>query len=154
MSNDAMMDRIIAAITDKSGGAEGQRSRFQVLWDEIGADGDPLHRCTLAHYAADVETDPRQSLLWNRRSLDAAMLLSDARLKTTFPTLTVAGFRPSLHLNLAQDYFELGALEDATRELDAAEEDMTALSDDGYGAMVRLGIDRLREKVAASSDRR
>lgn len=145
---DEMMDRIIAAITDKSGGAEGQRSRFQSLWDEIGEDGDPLHRCTLAHYAADVETDPRQSLLWNRRSLDAVLLLSDERLKTTFPMLSVAGFRPSLHLNLAQDYFDLGAPGDASRELNAAEADMPALSDDGYGAMVRRGIDRLREKIA------
>ncbi len=146
---DAMMDRIIATITDKSGGADGQRSRFQALWDEIGDNGDALYRCTLAHYAADVETDPRQSLLWNQRSLDAVAMLSDERLKTTFPELSVAGFRPSLHLNLAQDHFELGALEEASRALDAAEEDMPALSDDGYGAMVRLGIDRLRGKIAA-----
>lgn len=140
-----MMDRIIVAITDHSA---GRRERFRALWEEIGENGDPLHRCTLSHYAADEEPDPADALLWNQRSLSAAGALTDARLRTTFPDLTVAGFRPSLHLNLAQDWFKLGDFAAATRHLDAAMTDLPALGEDGYGAMVRRGIERLREEMA------
>jgi hypothetical protein len=66
MRDDAMMTRIMMAIADKSDDRDGQRVRFQQLWDEIGELGDPLHRCTLAHYAADLEDDPSIALLWNQ----------------------------------------------------------------------------------------
>jgi hypothetical protein len=144
---DPMMNRIMAAIVDNSDGGDGQRARFAALWSEIGEDGDPLHRCTLAHYAADVESDSRTALLWNQRSLDAVRELSDERLQTTFPTLTVAGFMPSLHLNLAQDYQQLGEPAKARSHLDAAEDGLSALSEEGYGAMMRRGIDRLRRTL-------
>jgi hypothetical protein len=86
-------------------------------------------------------------LLWNQRSLDAVRELSDERLQTTFPTLTVAGFMPSLHLNLAQDYQQLGEPAKARSHLDAAEDGLSALSEEGYGAMMRRGIDRLRRTL-------
>lgn len=144
MRDDAMMTRIMMAIADKSDGRDCQRIRFQQLWDEIGERGDPLHRCTLAHYAADLEDDPSVALLWNQRSLDAVHELSDERLQTTFPTLTVAGFMPSLHLNLAEDHRQLGDAVSSERHLDAAEAGLGALPKDGYGAMIRRGIERLR----------
>ena len=146
IQDDPMMSRIMAAVFDKSGGNE-QRERFAALWNEVGDDGDPLHRCTLAHYAADVESNPRKALVWNHRSLDAVGELSDERLQMTFPTLTVAGFMPSLHLNLAQDYQQLGDPAKATRHLDAAEDGLAVLSEGGYGAMIRRGIARLRETL-------
>jgi len=51
---------------------EGARGRLAALWDEIHADGDALCRCTLAHYMADMQDDPREELLWDLRALEAA----------------------------------------------------------------------------------
>jgi hypothetical protein len=39
------------------------RSIFNAVWEQIGDDGDPLHRCALAHSMADVQDDPRQELV-------------------------------------------------------------------------------------------
>ena len=69
-------------------------------------DGDALHRCMIAHYMADMQADPRQELLWDRRALEAAGSLTGAGAKE---------YHPSLHLNLAEGYRKLGDW-DAARE--------------------------------------
>lgn len=140
-----MLLRIMAAIADNSDGAEGKQLRFQDLWDEIGESGDALHRCILAHYVADLFEDPAVSLVWNQRSLDAAGELSYARLEAALPGQTVAGFLPSLHLNLAHDYQRLGDPAAARRHLTDARTQLTALPEDGYGTMIRRGVARLEE---------
>lgn len=46
---------------------EAARLMFAEIWDEIGGEqGDPLHRCTLAHAMDDVQDDVRQELLWDQ----------------------------------------------------------------------------------------
>lgn len=144
-TGDPMMDRIMRTILDRSA---GRRERFQTMWDAIGEDGDPLYRCTLAHYAADEESEPELSLLWNQRSLDAASTLEEERLQAVFADLSVAGFRPSLHINLAQDFVDLGRTQEAAAQLDSAAATLDALPQDGYADMIRRGIARLRERLA------
>jgi hypothetical protein len=56
---------------------------------------------------------------------------------------------PSLHLNLAKDYRELGDTASSKRYLDAAEAGLGVLPKDGYAAMIRRGIERLRATLAA-----
>lgn len=149
MTTDAIMARILDAVAlHQRGDNDGARGAFAALWDEIGADGDALHRCTLGHYMADVAGGPAQSLLWNQRALDAAAELTDDRLQATFPTLTVAGFLPSLHLNLAEDFCNLGRTAEAMDQLRLGEAAAPGLPDDGYGALVRGGLARLRARLA------
>ncbi|MDX5572116.1 hypothetical protein PV779_15945, partial [Streptomyces sp. ID01-9D] len=72
-SGDAVMTRIGQAIMLLHGGdREEARNRFGALWSELGADGDALHRCTLAHYMADTQDDPGDELAWDLRALTAA----------------------------------------------------------------------------------
>lgn len=72
-SDDAVMTRIGQAIMLLHGGdREEARNRFGALWSELGADGDALHRCTLAHYMADTQDDPGDELAWDLRALTAA----------------------------------------------------------------------------------
>ncbi|MFG3405465.1 hypothetical protein [Streptomyces sp. NPDC048142] len=72
-SEDAVMTRIGQAIMLLHGGdREEARNRFGALWSELGADGDALHRCTLAHYMADTQDDPGDELAWDLRALTAA----------------------------------------------------------------------------------
>lgn len=52
-----------------AGDREEARQRLLDLWAEIGEHGDPLHRCTLAHYLADTQDDPADELAWDLRAL-------------------------------------------------------------------------------------
>ncbi|MEU2440588.1 hypothetical protein ABZ595_31055 [Streptomyces rubradiris] len=139
---DAVLTRIGQVVMLHHGGdREEARSRFLDLWAEIGEDGDPLHRCTLAHYLADTHDDPADELAWDLRALSAAEELTDGR--PGGDPGSVRGFLPSLHLNLAADYDKLGRAEAARSHLRRARSAARALADDGYGAGVRSAISRL-----------
>ncbi|KOV54396.1 tetratricopeptide repeat protein [Streptomyces sp. AS58] len=130
-----------------AGDREEARRRFLNLWAEIGEDGDPLHRCTLAHYMADAQDDPADELAWDLRALTAARELTDNRLTAPEGALAARSFYPSLHLNLAADYVKLGRSEDARTHLHRARGAAGALADDSYGAGVRAAIGRLESRL-------
>ena len=137
---DPMMERIGAAIgLSRQGEREEARELFAAIWADIGPDGDPFHRCTLAHYAADVQPDPQDELMWDLRALAAAEELTDERAQAYHESLSVRGFYPSLHLNLAEDYRKLGNVGRARQELELARGGLDALDNDGYGSNVRAG---------------
>ncbi len=146
---DAMMTRIGQVVMLHHGGdREEARGRFLDLWAEIGEDGDPLHRCTLAHYMADTQDDPSDELAWDLRALSAAEELSDGRLAEHHHSLAVRAFYPSLHLNLAADYVKLGHGEVARSHLRRARGAVGALGDDSYGDGIRAAIARLETRLA------
>ncbi|MBB5926235.1 tetratricopeptide repeat protein [Streptomyces echinatus] len=139
---DAVLTRIGQVVMLHHGGdREEARSRFLDLWVEIGEDGDPLHRCTLAHYLADTQDDPGDELAWDLRALSAAEELAGGR--ADGDPASVQGFFPSLHLNLAADYVKLGRAEAARSHLRRARSAAGSLADDGYGEGVRSAISRL-----------
>ncbi|WP_405927575.1 hypothetical protein [Streptomyces sp. NBC_00035] len=145
---DAMMTRIGQVIMLHHGGdREEARSRFLDLWAEIGEDGDPLHRCTLAHYMADTQDDPSDELAWDLRALSAAEELTDGRIAEHHESLAVRAFYPSLHLNLAADYVKLDRTEAARTHLRRARGAVGALGDDSYGDGVRAAIGRLELRL-------
>lgn len=77
---DPTMDAISAAVLRGcDGDTESARRDLLSLWQRIGAAGDAFHRCTLAHYLADLYDDPAESLVWDVRALDAADALTDER---------------------------------------------------------------------------
>lgn len=42
------------------------RRVFADVWEQVGGeDGDPLHRCALAHAMADVQDDVHDELTWD-----------------------------------------------------------------------------------------
>lgn len=163
-SDDAVMTRIGQAIMLLHGGdREEARNRFGALWSELGADGDALHRCTLAHYMADTQDDPGDELAWDLRALTAAEGLRTAeapgegdgpgegRGGAPAPehrnTPAVRAFYPSLHLNLAADYLKLQRPDSARIHLQRARAAAESLADDGYGGGVRAAIDRLELRL-------
>jgi hypothetical protein len=130
------------------GEREAARLLFAEIWDEIGGEqGDPLHRCTLAHAMADVQDDVCEELVWDQRALAAADLLTDARVAQAGVPLPVAGLYPSLHLNLSECYRKLGDLDRAREHLRRAQATLGALGDDGYGQMIRDGLERVAERL-------
>lgn len=151
-------DTTLNAITDAvalghAGDTDVARARLLALWRDIGPAGDPLHRCTLAHYLADLYADPAQALAWDVRALDAADTVTDARAGRHHPGLRVAGFYPSLHLNLADGYRRLGSFTAAGEHIEAARQHVHELGDDAYGSMIRGAIEEVAGEIARCSTR-
>ena len=143
-STDPTMAAIIDAVTQgRSGHTGNARSQLLELWKTIGVSGDPLHRCTVAHYVADLYSDPAQALAWDVRALDAADAVSERRVQEHHASLHIAGFYPSLHLNLADNYRRLGSFDTARDHLDAARARLSALQPDEYGELVRAGLNEV-----------
>ncbi|MFI1167368.1 hypothetical protein ACH4UM_28150 [Streptomyces sp. NPDC020801] len=147
-ASDAVMTRIGQGVMlHHAGDREEARGRFLDLWAEIGEDGDPLHRCTLAHYMADTQDDPADELAWDLRALSAAEELTDDRLAEHEGAPAARALYPSLHLNLAADYARLGRSEAARAHLHRARGAADALRGDSYGDGVRAAIHRLELRL-------
>ena len=146
---DLTMDALGTAVTrGRTGETEAARRELLALWERIGAAGDAFHRCTLAHYLADLHDDPAESLVWDVRALDAADALTDDRAREHHDTLRVAGFYPSLHLNLADGFRRLGSFRSAAEHLDLAESHLPALPDGPYGDTIRTAVHEVRQAIA------
>jgi len=76
------------------------------------------------HYMADMQDDPHEELLWDRRALDAAGSIAGSGAREYYP---------SLHLNLAEGYRKLGDWSAAREHLARARELAGALPANGYG---------------------
>ncbi|MFF0721543.1 hypothetical protein [Micromonospora sp. NPDC003816] len=149
---DDVMAAIGAAVeTGHAGDRAGARDALERLWETIGADGDALHRCTVAHFLADLQDLVTDELAWDQRALAAITDLSDERARRYHDSLRVRAFLPSLRLNLADAHRRTGDAAEARRHLAAAVADLDALPDDGYGAMIRSGVARARQALDAGS---
>jgi hypothetical protein len=148
---DDVMAEITAVVALAQGGhASEARERFAEMWERVGGtSGDPLHRCALAHHAADVQTDLNEELRWDLRALEAAHEISDERARDY--SLAVAGFYPSLHLNLADVYRRLRNWNQAEQHVAMAQAAGEALDDDGYGRMIRDGAARCAARLAVEA---
>ncbi len=145
---DAVMAKIGEGIGRRErGDREGARRLFAELWELVGPDGDPFHRCALAHSMADVQDDVREELTWDLRALEAADELRDEEAEMASP---VAGFYPSLHLNIADAYRRLGDRVRAREHLVKGRAAASALGDDGYGQMIHEAFERLATRLEAA----
>lgn len=145
---DDVMARIGQAIElSHSGQREQARQLFDVLWEEIGPDGDPLHRVSVAHWMADVQDDLRAELEWDLRAFQAAGEVTDERARHAGAASPVAAFYPSLHLNLGEDYRKLGDLDAARRHLQFGQAAAANLGSDEYGTMIRGGLQALADRI-------
>ncbi|MEU7374360.1 hypothetical protein, partial [Streptomyces albidoflavus] len=107
-----------AVVAGRGGDIRAVRHQLLRLWSETGVTGDPLHRCSLAHHLADLHDDPAQALAWDVRALDAADAVTEQRVQEHHAGLHIAGFYPSLHLNLADNYRRLGSFDAAAEHLE------------------------------------
>ncbi|MFI6999486.1 hypothetical protein [Nocardia sp. NPDC050175] len=148
------MAAITRAITlGREGQPDAARDALLALWNSFGPQGDPLHRCTLAHYLADLHDDAAEALTWDIRALDAADSLTNARAQEYHSSLDVQGFYPSLHLNLADNYRRLSSFTAAQRELAAARATLHALPDTAYGTTIRTAVDEIEAAIHAQDTR-
>ncbi|WP_406729890.1 hypothetical protein WJ438_33800 [Streptomyces sp. GD-15H] len=150
---DAVLTRIGQGVMlHHAGDRVEARHRFLVLWAEIGEYGDPLHRCTLAHYLADTQDDPGDELAWDLRALAAAEeVAAEAHPAGYEGAPALRALYPSLHLNLAADYARLARPDAARTHLSRARGAARTLAADTYGDKVRAAI-RSMELLLGEAD--
>jgi hypothetical protein len=124
------------------------RDGLLALWD--ASNGSPVVRSIAAHYLADLMDNKLEELAWNLQALELADALVDEDVKAIDPSLTVRSLLPSLHLNLAADYYDLGRFAESEAHLVDAESLLEWHAEDGgnpYRNMIRSGIERLRSRL-------
>lgn len=152
-SDDPTMAEIMAAIElIYAGERDLARTRLEGIWSRMGRDPDAFHMCVLSHFMADVQDDVRQELAWDLRALSAADRLSDVRVQELHPSLTVAGFLPSLHLNVADAFFRSGDLGSTGKHLGICVDLKTGLSNSPFDCLTRRGIEGLAMRLAMTCD--
>ncbi|WP_285597892.1 hypothetical protein [Kineosporia sp. NBRC 101731] len=139
--------QIIAAIGIALGG-EPERGRHMMLacWNAT-AESDFAQRCVLAHYLADTEAVLDDEVSWDERALAAfAHVGKDDLAAIGIPD--AAGLAPSLHLNLGDGYLRQHRPAEARVQLDAGLAAAGVLGADGYGTLIRDGLERLAGRIA------
>lgn len=146
---DPVMEAVAAAVTQgRAGDVATARDALLATWQNVGPTGDAFHRCTVAHYLADLHDDPAEALIWDVRALDAADALTDRRAQEHHADLRVAGFYPSLHLNLADNFRRLGSFGAAGRHLGRARQHAQHLDDGPYGDSIRAAMSAVESATA------
>ncbi|MFE7796169.1 hypothetical protein [Nocardia sp. NPDC057440] len=144
MADDRMAE-VFAAVRLGSGNPEAARRLLGELWIEIGASGDPLHRCLIAHHLADLQDTADGALLWDQRALAAVFgpgVALDEGLR---------GFLPALYLSLADSHRRVGDFDTARMQLAIARGHLDILANDAYGAVIRAKLDRVGAALTAAS---
>ena len=121
------------------------RQALLACWEQT----DPAQhafRCVLAHYLADVEDSVDDEVAWDTTALaEYAHLRGDDLAAVGIPD--AAGLAPSLHLNLGDGFLRQGRTAEAAEQLREGRGTVAALGDDGYGRMIRDGLDRLASRI-------
>lgn len=109
---------------------------FYQAWDAAAND---LEKFTAAHYVARHQNSVADKLRWDETALSFALKLQDDSAKGTYP---------SLYLNVAKCYEDLGDFENALKNYESADSFAAFLPDDGYGKMIRSGIESGIQRVS------
>ena len=137
-------------ITDAVGlslGGDKQRGRDALsdCW-QATTDADHAQRCVIAHYLADLQSSLDEEVAWDEAALSEHARVVDEDLLPV-GIASAAGLAPSLHLNLGDGYLRQGRVEAAREQLAAGMKARSTLPTDGYGALIRSGLERLEQRV-------
>lgn len=143
-------DDVLAAVAAALGGDKpGARRLLMECWDSTSPE-DHGQRCVLAHYLADVQDELDAEIGWDETALLEHGFLSDGDLAPV-GIAAVTGMLPSLHLNLGDGYLRRGQLGLACEHQQAGQLHSEHLAGDGYGAMIRSGLDNLGLRISAAN---
>jgi hypothetical protein len=120
----------------ESGDVATAREHLAALWPEI-ENGDPFDRLFFAHSYADVQESVEDELRWELIAMETHALVTAGRAVGQRLPGGVLGLLTSLHLNLAQDYRELGDETKADAHYRAGLEHLGVLGDDSHGRLIR-----------------
>ena len=139
---------ITAAVTTALGGdKDAGRQALLACWEDTLPD-EHAYRCILAHYLADTATDLDAEISWDEAALAEHAGVKDEDL-APLGIPAARGFAPSLHLNLGDGYLRRGESERARGHLERGLAGTEELGSEGYGAMIRSGLQNLGTRIEA-----
>jgi len=109
---------------------------FLQAWNESQ---NSFEKFIAAHYVARHQPTVKDKLEWDERALEFALQPDDDDMKSNFP---------SLYLNIAKCYEDLRDRKNSLKNYQAALSFANALPDDGYGRMIKSGIEKGIERVS------
>ncbi len=141
------MEEIMQAVaTLQAGNLQAAREQLLKLWDMWAVTGAPLECSTIAHFIADTQEHPSAELEWDLRALQAATGVREPEdHEPDVPSLQA--FLPSLHLNVGDAYRRVGEPTRARRHAEIGLRHVRAVEDNGYGGMIKAGLDRLLSRL-------
>lgn len=110
---------------------------FCQAWDEATSS---LEKFTAAHYRARHQKSVQDKLKWDETALHFALDMHDEQVKECYP---------SLYLNIGKGYEDLNDLDRAKEHYQQARSFVGFLPDDGYGKMIRSGIESGIKRVTS-----
>lgn len=119
--------------------AEAAAALFQQAWNESAND---LEKFIAAHYLARHQKTINDKLKWDETALKHALKVQG---------VDITGGLPSLYLNIAKGHEDLGNFEKAKVFYDEANKFAELLPDDGYGQLLRAGINNGLERIKDKS---
>ena len=138
---------ILAAIdTLHRGDVDRARAELEAIWARVDPD-DRFHRCVVAHYLADAQQHPAVELRYDVLALAAARGATAAEFDDRFPGVTLGGFLPSLHLNLAASYERVGELTLARVHAGEAAEAAARLPQTDLAELTKRAIERIARRL-------
>jgi tetratricopeptide (TPR) repeat protein len=111
---------------------------FLQAWNEATND---FEKFTAAHYVARHQKTVADKLKWDECALNLALKINNDTMK---------GGYPSLYLNIAKCYEDLKDFDNAKKNYDLALSFTHLLPDDGYGKMIKSGINNGIDRVATA----
>ena len=142
-------DDVLAAVAAGLGGDKPVARRLLTeCWDRT-SEQEHGQRCVLAHYLADAQDDLDAEIRWDETALREHGFLSDGDLAPVGIT-SVEAMLPSLYLNVGDGYLRDGRYELACQHHEAGQLYTRHLAADGYGAMIRSGLDNLGLRISAA----
>lgn len=111
---------------------------YHEAWEKAIDDTDKF---TAAHYLARQQDTVADKLKWDETALALAQRIDSPEIKTVFP---------SLYLNVAKCYEDMGNPERARKNYLLAQSFTHLLGEDGYGKMIRAGIEAGLQRVSPS----
>jgi hypothetical protein len=133
-----------------AGDTQRGRDALSDCWHAT-TEADHAQRCVIAHYLADLQSSLDEEVSWDEVAMSEHGHVADEDLASVGIT-SAAGLAPSLHLNLGDGYLRQGRVDAARAQLHAGVQSLDVLPADGYGALIRSGLDRLETRVQAAQN--
>jgi hypothetical protein len=122
-------------LLEGEGKSEAASKLFHQAWNDATND---LEKLTAAHYVARHQKSVADKLKWDETALNLALNINNEDIKDTYP---------SLYLNIGKCYEDLKDLAKAHENYLLALNYAALLPNDGYGNMIKSGINRGIERV-------
>ena len=118
---------------------EEARAIFYQAWD---ASTNDRERFIAAHYISRHQPTVKDKLVWDKKAIELALAINDEHSRAAYS---------SLYLNIAKCYEDMGDKPNALVNYKLAENSCYFLNTDGYGDMIRAGIQNGINRVTTAS---